>query len=48
MPRKKTIPKVKYIQVENPDQKAVEQVYNYLFDKVLEQERSKKAKKTAK
>ena len=48
MPRKKVIPKIKYIQVKNPDLKAVDQAFDYLFEKVLEQESSKQAKKTAK
>ncbi len=44
MPRKQTKPKVKYVQVKNPDQSAVDAVFNYLFDKVLEQQASKKNK----
>ncbi len=43
MPRKKIIPKAKYIQVKDADQKAVDAVFDYLFDKVLEQH-SKTAK----
>ncbi len=37
MPRKKIVPKVKYVQVSDPDQSAVNAVFDYLFEKVLEQ-----------
>lgn len=42
MPRKKTKPKVKYLQAGKPDQSAVNAAFDYLFDKVLEQQASKK------
>ncbi len=38
MPRKKTVPKVKYIQVNDADQKAVDAVFDYLFEKLLEKQ----------
>lgn len=41
---KKPKPKVKYIQIANPDQAAVDNAFNYLFDKLLMQEKSKKRK----
>lgn len=46
MPRKKIIPKVRYIQVKNPDQSKVDEVFNYLFDKFFEQEKLRKGKST--
>lgn len=39
MPRKKIAPKMKYVQVKDADQKAVDALFDYLFDKVLEQHR---------
>lgn len=35
MPRKKTKPKVKYVQAKSPDQAAINSVFDYLFDKML-------------
>jgi hypothetical protein len=33
MRKAKTKPTIKYVQVANPDQSAVDDVFNYLFDK---------------
>ena len=44
MPQKKTKPKVSYKQVDNPDQSAVDSVFNYLFEKVLEEHSKRKPK----
>jgi hypothetical protein len=35
MPRKKTIPKVKYVPVKDAEQSAINAVFDYLFDKML-------------
>jgi hypothetical protein len=37
MPKAKTKPKVKYVQVAALDQSVVDDVFNYLFDKLLKQ-----------
>lgn len=41
MPRKKIVPKVKYVQVSDPDQSAEDAVFDYLFKKVVERDSKK-------
>jgi hypothetical protein len=45
MPKAKTKPKVKYVQVATPDMTAVDDVFNYLFDKFLKQSNPKSEQK---
>jgi hypothetical protein len=40
MARKKTTPKVEYIQVSQPDEVALNAVFSFLFDKFLEQQKT--------
>ena len=40
MGRKKITPKLTYIQVEKPDQAAIDAVYDFLFDKLLSEKPS--------
>ncbi len=44
MGRVKAKPKVKYVQIANTDQSAVDSVFDYLFDKFLKQYKGKKSK----
>lgn len=44
MPKPKKIPSVKYVQVKPVDEKAIASVYDFLFEKVLEQRKAKKQK----
>lgn len=37
MPRKKIVPKVKYVHVKDPNQSALDAAFDYLFEKVVEQ-----------
>lgn len=37
MRKAKTKPTIKYVQVATPDQSEVDDVFNYLFDKLLKQ-----------
>ncbi len=44
MPRRKAKPKIKYVQVKNLDQSAIDTVFDRLFNKVLAQYKAKKSK----
>jgi hypothetical protein len=44
MPKAKTKPKVKYVQITTPDKSAVDGVFNYLFDKFLKQYKEQNSK----
>jgi hypothetical protein len=44
MPKPKIQPKVKYVQVTTPDKSAVNDVFDYLFDKFLKQYKEQNSK----
>ena len=44
MPKSKTQPKVKYVQVTTPDKSTLDKVFNHLFDKFLKQYKDQKSK----
>jgi len=41
MARKKITPKVEYVQVAQPDEAVLNEVFSFLFDKFLEQQKTK-------